>query len=108
MYIWREYVVRLECGNPPTSSFHHAQADLEVRLKEKEEELQFLKQQAEREKKHAERVKEEAENEELCILYVFNNDFAIWFASYHTCRSTESSWNWRGKSWRQSWKWKRR
>ena len=147
MYIWREYVVRLECGNPPTSSFHHAQADLEVRLKEKEEELQFLKQQAEREKEQAEREKEQAEreNEELqtqlemvtkrdqehkkqlesvkrdmerqkqntltmqdvCMLYVFNNDFAIWFASYHTCRSTESSWNWRGKSWRQSWKWKR-
>ena len=147
MYIWREYVVRLECGNSPTSSFHHAQADLEVRLKEKEEELQFLKQQAEREKEQAERVKEEAEreNEELqtqlemvtkrdqehkkqlesvkremerqkqntltmqdvCMLYVFNNDLAIWFASYHTCRSTESSRNWRGKNWRQSWKWKR-
>ena len=160
MYIWREYVVRLQCGNPPTSSFHHAQADLEVRLKEKEEELQFLKQQAEREKEYAERVKEHAErekeqaervkeeaqreNEELqtqlemltkrdqehkkqlesvkrdmerqkqntltmqdvCMLYVFN-DLAKWFASYHTCRSTESSWNWRGKSWRQSWKWKR-
>ena len=63
MYIWREYVVWLECGNSPTSSFHHAQADLEVRLKEKEEELQFLKQQAEREKEQAEREKEQAERE---------------------------------------------
>ena len=46
------------------------QADLEMMLKEKEEELQFLKQhaererqQAEREKQHVERVKEEAERE---------------------------------------------
>ena len=119
-----------------------------MRLKEKEEELQLLKQHAEREKQEAYRKIQEAEREkeelhahllemvtkrdqehkmqlesvkremdrqkqntltmqDVCMLYYFCYIFlAMCFASYHMCRSTGSSWNWRKRSWRQSWKWK--
>ena len=59
MYIWRE-----RNGQFGSFRIHHSpQADLQMRLKEKEEELQFFKQHAERIKKEAEREKEELQKQ---------------------------------------------